>query len=789
MRRVEERPAGASGLTAMLDLLSGPLEPTSTTTPLPLLDGTIDTLRPTRAPAIFVRVRRGLAREAVVVRAAVGAVDLRPTVFTAWTEGGSLLPLYVPTPDPAAPGFGRIRVTVRAWRVSDRDAASDPAVAIARATGAPLSAVAASDLLEGVLVDGDLARLAYLLSFEGQRTMTMLREIAVSRHVGLARMAGLDAIGADHGVPRLDGEDDETYRSRLRIFTQWALATPSGLAAALNGAPESAADPGRNAGLPSTAGIRSRFRIVDATPELAVAARIVQVGGAAGEWRARFAGLAAGGLLFDLDADPSARLPRAVRARRIELRKRLDEAVARAEPHDDRRYLSILAAVSLDRAVRLLSALTGSGELTLLSAMTVTADPRLDLGLGFTLKPLTAARIDRAIARARDLQDDPGGGADLDPEVRAAIAAAPVRDRASDPMGAWLFESAGLHVARLSGGELHLTPLSAEGLVIEGPGESPAAADVRFDAKLRGAQTGGRHILVDEAWTAAGERFQAAGAAVPDPVSPAQLRTTLTALGARPPVPLDPAVAPLAGIGLAPAAPEEFAARVASEYDLDLLLLYRFDPGLVGLAPDSAEARDRRDAVVDRLADLTAAGFHSVRLLPDPQGSGMLVLAAVSSLPGGSNRPGQPAPAMYRWAVIDLTEDPEPVELGATAPNVTVTRGIGGQLSFRTRRPGILLVVCVAYVRRGGADPYEVRIELPGDEVLDVEQYGYLMNLLEQLCPLGVEINTFDIRRDHVSVDGAAPGLLSGRVSRSYTRYRRRRPLTRDARDDVADLS
>ena len=104
MRRVEERPAGASGLTAMLDLLSGPLEPTSTTTPLPLLDGTIDTLRPTRAPAIFVRVRRGLAREAVVVRAAVGAVDLRPTVFTAWTEGGSLLPLYVPTPDPAAPG-------------------------------------------------------------------------------------------------------------------------------------------------------------------------------------------------------------------------------------------------------------------------------------------------------------------------------------------------------------------------------------------------------------------------------------------------------------------------------------------------------------------------------------------------------------------------------------------------------------------------------------------------------------------------------------------------------------
>lgn len=91
-------------------------------------------------------------------------------------------------------------------------------------------------------------------------------------------------------------------------------------------------------------------------------------------------------------------------------------------------------------------------------------------------------------------------------------------------------------------------------------------------------------------------------------------------------------------------------------------------------------------------------------------------------------------------------------------------------------RPGIALVVCVAYMRRGLADPYEVRVEMPDGAVLDFDQYGYLMNLLEELCPMGVEINTFDIRRNHVSTDGGPPQFLSGEASRGYPRYRQRRP-------------
>ena len=169
----------------------------------------------------------------------------------------------------------------------------------------------------------------------------------------------------------------------------------------------------------------------------------------------------------------------------------------------------------------------------------------------------------------------------------------------------------------------------------------------------------------------------------------------------------------------------------------------------------------------------------------------LVVLAAVSVLPGGSNRPGQAAPAMYRWYLVPLAvtdggvfEDrrwhgvlPWSRRYRDRRPSLALRQGVGGQVELEALRPGLTLVVCLAHTRRNGADPYEVRIELPDeDAVLDMDQYGYLMNLLEHVCPLGVEINTFDIRRRHVAAGGGAPEFLSGRVSRSYTRYRRRRP-------------
>jgi hypothetical protein len=66
---------------------------------------------------------------------------------------------------------------------------------------------------------------------------------------------------------------------------------------------------------------------------------------------------------------------------------------------------------------------------------------------------------------------------------------------------------------------------------------------------------------------------------------------------------------------------------------------------------------------------------------------------------------------------------------------------------------------------------------LPDGALLDLDQYGYVMNLLEALCPIGIEINTFDIRRSHVADVGGTPTFLSSSASRTYHRYRRRRAV------------
>jgi hypothetical protein len=91
-------------------------------------------------------------------------------------------------------------------------------------------------------------------------------------------------------------------------------------------------------------------------------------------------------------------------------------------------------------------------------------------------------------------------------------------------------------------------------------------------------------------------------------------------------------------------------------------------------------------------------------------------------------------------------------------------------------------MVCLGHARRGLADPYEVRVELPQGAVLDRDQFGYVMNVLENLCPLGIEINTAELRRSHVQFgeDGVDQPFLARDASRTYHRYRRRRTVDTD---------
>lgn len=770
MRTVAERRTTDSGLEPMLDLLSGPLAAAAAIERIPLVGGAVTVPKTTRSPALLVRLLQTLDDRAVVVRGRMGGVALPPVVFAPWSGAGAQTVLRA-TADAVV---GPMRVELEAWRVG---ALVDPRAAAAAITGPAMPAAEAAGMLEGVLLEGELARVLLLLADEKQRILVAAREVAASRHVGTARAGALDALGADHGVPRIEGEADDDYRARLRIFASWRIATPAGLELALNGA-----DPAAATGLPSTVGIGSRFRIVDAEPELAVAVRVLEcTADGPGRWHDTMRELARRGLLVDLDAPPVQLLPPAVIARRERVRVALVERLDRAAPLDERRYLSVRVAVGLERAVRMLDALTGSGRLELLQAHSAAEDARHDLGLSVSVRPLTPARLRELHAAATDLlggQREPAAFAGAPAEVRAAVLGAVPRDPALDPIGAWLFEAAGLFASQPSADVVLLSGVSAEGLAIEGSATMSQRATSRLEARMRRRSAAARHVLVDEAWERLLERLPAPrrGAAL----TPATLRDALALLAAGG-VTLPAGAGPLVGLGLAPGAVPAFAGAIAERFDLDLAIGWPIVDDDLALAPADARAAAARDRVAADLQDAVAAGFHSVRVLPDPAGAGLLALAAIATLPGGANRPDQAPPADFRWSLIDLTPEAHGQQL---EPPFRLTRRGGGRVDVTAVRPGLALLVCAAHVRRAGADPYEVRIAMD-EGVLTLDQYGYVMNLLEHLCPLGIEINTFDIRRDHVSIAGAAPTLLDGRVSRSYLRYRRRRPLGADRHPDA----
>ncbi|MEU1362310.1 hypothetical protein ABZ356_21005 [Micromonospora zamorensis] len=67
-------------------------------------------------------------------------------------------------------------------------------------------------------------------------------------------------------------------------------------------------------------------------------------------------------------------------------------------------------------------------------------------------------------------------------------------------------------------------------------------------------------------------------------------------------------------------------------------------------------------------------------------------------------------------------------------------------------------------------------MELPDGVTVTLAQYERLMNALTRVCPLGVEINTFGIRRDHVDLDadGTAEPLRPA-VARTFRTFQQRR--------------
>jgi hypothetical protein len=112
------------------------------------------------------------------------------------------------------------------------------------------------------------------------------------------------------------------------------------------------------------------------------------------------------------------------------------------------------------------------------------------------------------------------------------------------------------------------------------------------------------------------------------------------------------------------------------------------------------------------------------------------------------------------------------------ASNGTV-KPVGSRSAFTGTAAGVTALVALGYVRRGGTDPYEYRVQLPDAAArLTLPQYEFVMNLLDATYPLGVEVNTFALRSRGVNLTGdAAAEPLPPSVAGSFRPYLRRRHL------------
>ena len=164
------------------------------------------------------------------------------------------------------------------------------------------------------------------------------------------------------------------------------------------------------------------------------------------------------------------------------------------------------------------------------------------------------------------------------------------------------------------------------------------------------------------------------------------------------------------------------------------------------------------------LADiLRTNGIASVLPLVPAAGEVVLVVATIG-LPGAGLNLADRRSAGFRWYVVPIQGAGG--DIGA----------VGARTLFSPAEAGLLAIVVVGYRRGAATDPYEYGVELPPSALLNLTQYEFLMNVLEHTHPLGVEVNTFAIRRQHVDLDeDGKPDPLTPSISRTFRPFRRRR--------------
>lgn len=675
---------------------------------------------------VFAVLKRDLGEAALVIDAVTGTEGApgvaRRIAFAPWSERGARLPLRVP-----------------------RDgAAAGPVAIVLDAAGMPLV-----DDVEIAILGGIFGNLASLLDAETGRLRRTIRRIGRLRLLEAAEGVLLDRLGAEVGVPRFDhrirfaagamlvdpeSESDPSYRRRLAPYRQWAAGTRRELldALATTGVVDGAGQPAFDL-LERDNPFDLTLRVVSVAPTAAAAQAARE--GALDRLRRR-------AMLDPGDAAPPGRLvSSAVAATDAALHADLRAAFGAPAAHTP---IAFPLARALLRLRRTLESLGIAGAFTIAKGQADDGGSRHELGLAVAL-------------------DVPAG---LEATLRAAIGAADGDDPLVAQMKAqeaaqaagldWFFEPLGfpVHIA-LSPTQLYLSHLRIGRLAIRGPapdsGMIAAPADaIPFEIADLVAPEATR--LAEILSVTAADAGFAPIAAVADP---------LAAIAGGLDAPQEPLAGILASDRLGPVVPADAAARIAALPP----------PGLAAIRIGGADAQTIRQgeaAAIDRLRaiafDAAAQGVPSFAVLL-PAGGDVLLAASATGLPGlGANLTSRQA-VLHRWWVVPLVEGSAEAQISAT----------GTRALFVPRGAGVWCLVAQTYRREGATHPFEIGPVLPPGTTMGFDEYERVMNLLLRYRPAGVEVNTWMLRRRHVTLDPAAPPGLDLAASRSFRRDRRPR--------------
>jgi hypothetical protein len=760
----------------MTEHLCGPFIAGALDNPLAIAaDGQVATTIATREPLIVVAPLTSLAQTTLLLDAHVvnDGTALQQLVFAPYSEEGAFLPLYIPAVDEQTrmtPPFG--------LSLALTEVAAD-------GTKTAIAAAAISERLEVRLIEGNIGRLLFIQGCEKLRLRRLGREIAAMRQLSLARDDALDRYGAELGVPRFTDaisydaekheivtiirrdaqgkiipEPDSEYRRRLKLYRPFRMNTRKQVNTFLNG-PGKTGDP--NAGLLSGLGLAQRFDILETDDEFAITIHLI--GTSAEQQRTAFLSyLSATFLIWPYDNVPNndlhARrfLPDEVRARIETLRTNLrtffnvDSTIA----------LAPMLALALERLGLCRAALGVNSQILIYRGLQSNAGSRYELGLGADLQPIKADDLNSM--RDQLLAQDRHPAAD--PEIEALLRSMQPLTAAEDPEGSWLLRACGLRtVHRLASDRIYVSHLPTFGLVILGPDTVALNTDQLLEARYNAPlDPGGNVVLVTgmdavtAGWQAAGEpAWQALNS---QEASPLWDKVTANENALR--------VFQRAGLPALPKPGDVVPSLKALPQELIITLR---------LADTQAQAiLAGSDAAVTQLVTLVnllkAHNLASALPLVTSDGQVLLVVGVIG-LPGAGVNLSDTRTTGFRWYVVPIKF----TALSHFGGELTNRIGaVGSRTTFTAFVDGIYAIVVVGYARHGLTSPYQFHVDLPDDTLLSIQQYEFLMNILQQSFPIGVEINTLTIRQRHVDLDGDGKAdVLSPAIFRTYRQFQQRR--------------